>query len=201
MEVGAGFGTFCEEIGRVKMFDRGIAVEPTPGLAQTCRNKGLEVIQKPIEQVKLEKDSVDVIACFEVLEHLFAPREYLRACAALLSPGGLLVLTCPNIKGFDLVVLKERSATIDAEHLNYFHPKSLSLLADTVGLKVLELTTPGKLDCELVRKMVIGRSFDLNDQPFLRGILIDRWEEVGGRFQDFLANNRLSSHMWMVAQK
>jgi 2-polyprenyl-3-methyl-5-hydroxy-6-metoxy-1,4-benzoquinol methylase/ribosomal protein S27E len=201
MEVGAGFGTFCEEIQKHHWFDRVIAVEPTPGLAETCRKKGLEVIEKPVEQITLSPGSVNVIACFEVIEHLFSPRDYLRSCASLLAPEGLLVVTCPNIKGFDLVTLREISGTVDVEHLNYFHPDSLSRLARESGLEVLEVTTPGKLDAELVRKKVLGGEFDMQKQPFLKQILIDRWEDAGAAFQEFLAANRLSSHMWLVARK
>ena len=31
--------------------------------------------------------------------------------------------------------------------------------------------------------------------------LIDRWDELGADFQEFLAAHRLSSHMWLVARK
>jgi 2-polyprenyl-3-methyl-5-hydroxy-6-metoxy-1,4-benzoquinol methylase len=201
MEVGAGFGLFCEEIKKLGFFDRVIAVEPTPDLAETCRKKGLEVFEQPVEKVTLEPGSVNVIACFEVLEHLFSPREYLRSCASLLAPGGLIVLTCPNIKGFDIVTLREVSDTVDVEHLNYFHPDSLSRLVRACGLDVLEVSTPGQLDAELVRKKALAGEFDLSGHPFLKQLLLDEWDRLGGVFQEFLAANQLSSHMWLVATK
>jgi len=37
---------------------------------------------------------------------------------------------------------------------------------------------------------------NLSTQPFLQQILIDEWDRVGGAFQQFLADNQLSSHMW-----
>lgn len=43
-DVGAGFGTFCEEIRRQKFFEKIVAIEPSPALANTCRKKGLDVI-------------------------------------------------------------------------------------------------------------------------------------------------------------
>ena len=49
LDVGAGFGTFCEEISKLGVFERVIAVEPSYDLASTCRLKGLEVIESPIE--------------------------------------------------------------------------------------------------------------------------------------------------------
>ena len=131
MEVGAGFGIFCEEIKKAGFFDRVIGVEPTPDLAETCRKKGLEIIEKPIEQVVFQDEKIDVVASFEVIEHLFCPREFIESCFSLLSPGGLLVLTCPNVKGFDISVLGPVSDAVDVEHLNYFNLGSLSgLLTD-----------------------------------------------------------------------
>ncbi|MCC6906218.1 MAG: methyltransferase domain-containing protein, partial [Anaerolineae bacterium] len=201
LEVGAGFGTFCEEIRAGSAFERIIAVEPTPDLAETCRARGLEVIATPIEEVSLPAGSVDVVASFEVLEHLFSPQRFVEDCSKLLAPGGLLIVTCPNIRGFDLVTLGPLSETIDVEHLNYFHPASLRLLFERCGLEVLEVQTPGQLDAELVRKKALAGEIDLSSQPFLQQILLDEWERAGATFQSFLADNLLSSHMWVIGRK
>ena len=201
LEVGAGFGTFAEEMQRLGLFRRVVAVEPTPDLARTCRERGLEVIEKPFEQVGSEVGQVDLVASFEVLEHLFSPREFVQHCASVLAPGGLLVLTCPNVKGFDISVLQALSDSVDVEHLNYFHPASLSRLVSAHGFSVLEVTTPGKLDAELVRKKALAGLLSLEGQPFLQQVLIDDWDQLGATFQQFLASHGLSSHMWLVARR
>ncbi len=201
LEVGSGFGTFCEELRALGTFENLLAVEPTPGLAETCRSRGINVIEKPIESVELEAGAADVVACFEVIEHLFDPTEFVRQCARILAPGGLFIATCPNVKGFDIATLQGLSGAVDPEHLNYFHPESLSHLVRTCGFTVLEVQTPGRLDAELVRKKALSGEFDLSRQPFLEQVLVKDWDRVGDAFQDFLSENRLSSHMWIVAQK
>lgn len=201
VEVGAGFGTFNEEVLKLNVFNRVVAIEPTPDLAKICRSKTLEVIELPIERVDLEKSQVDVIASFEVIEHLFDPDQFIERCASILSPGGLLVLSCPNVFGFEIQVLQEASDSVDVEHLNYFHPKSLSKLIEDKGMKVIEIQTPGELDAELVRKKTLSKKFDLTGQSFLKHILIDEWATFGQDFQKFLIDKGLSSHMWIVAQK
>ncbi len=201
LEVGAGFGTFCEEARRTGRFARVVAVEPAPDLAEACRSRGIEVIEAPIEAAALDGLAFDVIASFEVLEHLFSPAAFVASCASLLRPGGLLVLTCPSVKGFDVSVLGPASDTVDAEHLNLFHPASLSTLVERAGLELVETSTPGRLDLELVRKKALQGAVDLADQPFVRQLALERYDELGAAFQDFLAEHGLSSHLWLVARR
>jgi len=201
LEVGAGFGTFCEEMSARDFFKRIIAVEPTPDLANTCRSKGLEVIELPIEKVSLEGLKTDIVVSFEVIEHLFSPREFLSACESILLPGGFIIITCPNIKGFDIMTLQELSDSVDNEHLNYFNPCSLANLLSDCGFEIMQVLTPGKLDAELVRKKILAGEYDISTQPFLKEILINQWDNIADLFQQFLADNLLSSHMWAVARK
>lgn len=201
LEVGAGFGTFCEELQSRNIFKKIVAVEPTPSLAETCRNKGITTIEKPIEKIILnEEEKFDVVVNFEVIEHLHSPLEFINQCKKLLKKNGLFVVTCPNGKGFDIITLNEISNTIDHEHLNYFNPDSLSLLLQKCGFDILEVSTPGVLDADLVRNAVTEGGFSLENQPFLKSILIDNWKTCGKLFQEFLIANKLSSNMWIVAK-
>jgi SAM-dependent methyltransferase len=142
-----------------------------------------------------------MVASFEVIRHLFASADFIRQCARLLSPGGLLILTQPNIKGFDRVVLRALSATMDSEHLNYFYPACLSRLVEAKGLEVLEVETPWKLDAELVRHEALTGELDLSGQPFLRRVLVHEWDPVELSFQRFLADAGLSSQMWLACRR
>lgn len=206
MEVGAGFGIFGEEMKKTGLFKRVIAVEPTPYLAEDCRKRNLEVVELPIEQVDATRllrpgEAINVMASFEVIEHLFSPRDFLRQCADFLAPGGLLIITCPNGKGFDVMTLGPLSSAVDVEHINIFNPASLTLLMQTCGFEVIDTQTPGKLDAELVRKQLLCGRLDPLAHPFLKQILVDEWDEKGQAFQQFLVENRLSSNMLLVGRK
>lgn len=200
LEVGAGFGTFCSELLARDVFTRVVGVEPTPGLAATCRERGIEVIEKPVEQV--EADAVgkfDVVASFEVIEHLFDPAEFAGHMRRLLRPGGLMMLTCPNGLGFDIETLGPLSTTVDHEHLNYFNPQSLPRMLADAGMEVLEVITPGQLDAELVRNQALAGALSLAGQPFLQKVLVDEWDAHGAAFQEFLVARGMSSNLWVVA--
>lgn len=191
VDVGAGFGTFCEIMMGTGQFRRVIAVEPCQELAESCRSHGVETLAGAIEEIDLEDFSV--ITAFELIEHLFCPRKFIEDCHRALTEGGLLILTTPNIKGFDLAMLGELSQNIGGpNHLQLFHPESLKLLLENCGFEVLEWSTPGKLDAEIVRRKINDGEFD--GFPFLTFLLTDD-------FQRFLVEKRLSSHMMMVARK
>jgi SAM-dependent methyltransferase len=202
LEVGAGFGTFCSELMSRRVFSRVVGVEPTPGLAETCRQRGIEVLERPVEHIDTAKaGQFDVVASFEVIEHLFNPIEFVGHMQRLLRPGGLMMLTCPNGLGFDVETLGMLSSTVDHEHLNYFNPASLSDMLARSGMEVLESFTPGRLDAELVRNQALSGAYSLADQPFLRKLLVEEWEQHGTAFQEFLVARGLSSNLWVVARK
>lgn len=200
VDVGAGFGTFCQEMQSRGRFAKTVAMEPTPSLARTCKERGLEVWDIPIESIEEGARTADIVTAFEVIEHLFEPGVLFEKCRHLLQVGGLLVITCPNFEGFDVQTLGPLSDTVDLEHLNYFTPTSLASLAERKGFEVLEVLTPGELDAELVHKAVVSGDLGLSDQPFLERVLVRDWERLGGPFQAFLRDNGLSSHLWLVAR-
>ncbi len=151
LEVGAAYGIFCDEVRALGKFDRIVALEPTPDLAQRCRDLGFETIESPYEKVVL-KTPVDVIAHFEVIEHLFDPGDFLEWCFNALVPGGFIVCTCPNIEGLETLTAGAASNAVDHEHINLFSPSSLSHLFGHHGFQSVEILTPGELDIDLLQR-------------------------------------------------
>lgn len=201
LDVGAGFGSFCGEIQRRRAFDKVVALEPNPSLAESCRNKGIITVDQPIEKADLAGIQVDMVVAFEVIEHLHNPVDFINSAAVLLPANGILVLTCPNVEGFDILMLQEHSQSVDPRHLNLFNPKSLAVLLERCGFEVLHTLTPGLLDAELVRTALLEGEIPVPHDPFLKQILLDDWDRLGGPFQNFLAENTLSSHLWIAARK
>ena len=202
VEVGPGFGTFVSLAQRSGSFAKVLAVERTPEMAKACRDRGVYVIERAVEDLAPgEIDAADVLVSFEVIEHLFDPAAYLRSAARLLRDGGLLLLTCPNGEGFDTAALGALSGQVDSEHVNLFNPDSLVRLLKRSGFEVIESETPGRLDAELVREAAIEGKIDLSADPFLKRVLLDEWERLGGPFQKFLAGNGLSGHLRILSRK
>jgi len=165
-----------------------------------AEKKGIETIESSVEDIKM--NNISVITAFELLEHIYAPIDLLKTCHRVLRRNGLIILTTPNIKGFDLMTLGKISDNINGpNHLNYFNPKSIGIILGRAGFSVLEILTPGKLDAEIVRSKILSGKYKTSGNPFLKELLVDNWDELHGVFQDFLSKNRLSSHLWAVAIK
>lgn len=200
LDIGAGNGIFAKEMMERRAFNRVVALEMSKVCCDECRKKGVETIESPVEKVNMK--NVGVITAFELLEHIYAPGLLLKTCHGILKKNGLLILTTPNIKGFDLLTLGKISENINGpNHLNYFNPKSIEIILEKAGFSVLEILTPGKLDAEIVRSKILSGKYKVDRNSFLKEILVDNWEGLHEAFQNFISKNRLSSHLWAVAIK
>ena len=201
-EIGPGFGTFAALANESGFFSAISVVERTPSMAEACRAKGLHVIESTLEDVTNNIfEAADVVVCFEVIEHIFEPMDFLAGISRILKPGGLLMFTCPNGKGFDTEMLREAAPSVDTEHVNLFNLESAAVLLNRSGFEVMCAETPGRLDVELVRRAALGQEVNLIYDPFWRTLLLDKFETIGLGFQRFLVEHKLSGNMRVIARK
>ncbi len=201
LEIGAAYGYFCEEIKKFKYFDKVIGIEPTPDLAKILRSKKIDVIENSYEEAKLNY-KVDVIVNFEVIEHLFNPKEFLKWCFNNLNPGGCLYLTCPNIGGFETTVLGKESGTIDHEHINLFNTKSIHSLIKNTGFEKVTVKTPGVLDLDIVKQSFLSKKINKNRLgKFIFNLINSDNLVAQQKFQKYLIQSNNSSHMMIIAYK
>ena len=201
IDVGAGYGIFLEEIKKNKDFSEVYAIEPNIELAKCCRGKNIRVIEKPVEKVNKSEVQASVICSFEVFEHLYDPEAFIMSMKSLLKPGGLMVFTTLTISGFDLQILWDRSKSISPpHHINFFSTEGLKKLIKRCGLIELEISTPGKLDVDIV-KNTYEEYPDLQLPRFLTYIFKNRDSITLNQFQSFLSANSLSSHARVIARK
>jgi len=94
LELGSSHGAFVALMSRAGYNATGL--ELSPSIVEFARQTfGVSVLQGPIEDQALARDSIDVIAAMDVLEHLADPLATIRRCAALLRHGGAFVLQTP----------------------------------------------------------------------------------------------------------
>ena len=196
-EIGAGFGIFLEELGKLWPHCQCIAIEPSREMAQICASKGLTVLEKMFEDLAAVDNNFDLLATFELVEHLQNPFEFFSKARRSLRSRGVLFFTTLSGFGLDIQLLGKDSKSVSPpHHLNFFNPKSIELLLKRCGFEQVETSTPGRLDWSIVENSIKEGS---NPGPFW--LRFARHADTGAKeeLQAWLSANGWSSHMQIIA--
>jgi len=100
VDVGCGGGLLCEPLARLGASVAGIdlAAASVEVAAEHARAGGLTIDYRvaAAEDLVAERARFDLVCAMEVVEHVADPAGFLAACAALVRPGGGLVLATLN---------------------------------------------------------------------------------------------------------
>ena len=147
LDVGCGFGLFLDKARGLGYETMGI--EPTAGASAYAKESlGLSVIQTTVEQAEVIAESLDIVTCWHVLEHLSDPVGALLKFRQWLRPGGLLAVEVPNeLEGslHRITLLKRRRGWVPYTqppcHLFYFTLTSLVSLVTKCEYHVIHQGT------------------------------------------------------------
>jgi len=198
-DVGAGSGAFCMALEASGYFKKVYAVDVADKCIEACESNNLNTIKGSVED--LEDNSFDLITMNDLIEHVFNPKAFLEGCLNKLTVGGYLIIATPNGEGFDFKIMKDQTLNITPpEHINYFNPESIKHLMTDVGFTKVDAITPGILDVGIIQRSV-ENGFELEERNEWLAHLLTMPEGVLDTFQDFIAENNLSSHMLIFARK
>ena len=199
-EVGAGFGIFLEHFQKIYPKIRFLAIEPSPMMALECKSRGVDVHEDIAENLPDNFPKSDLVVSFEVLEHAWSPRDFLKSLIKITRPGGHILISTLCIDGFDLQILWENSSQISPpHHLNFISLKGFEDLFIDVGLEGIEISTPGRLDVDIVSNALLKNNDLLENNRYIDKLLQDK--NLSKSFQKFIMKNNLSSHAWIIARK
>jgi len=200
VDVGAGYGIFLEEWKALYPQSRAIAIEPSNHLSEVCRDKGLEVVENIAEKVIGYDNIADLVICFEVLEHVYDPLSFIKTLSAFVKPGGYLMVSTLGVDGFDIQALWEKSNSVSPpHHINFLSVEGFYKLFERAGLRNIDVITPGVLDVDIVRNAYNKDPSVLSQNRFFRKIIEN--DSLSESFQNYLINENLSSHTWVMAKK
>ena len=197
-DVGGGYGIFAEVMKQYSSSPINI-IEPAPHLAEVCRKKGFNVVEKFLEDVLQAdlKNNPKCFVCFELFEHLHDPKEFLLNLNRLMQPDDLFIFTTLSGVGLDIQVLWEKSPSVSPpHHLNFFNPRSIKIILERTEFKNIEVTTPGKLDID-----ILNNNKNSIKSKFWSTFLKIADEECCRQWQSMISNTGWSSHMMVVCNK
>ncbi len=86
LDVGSGSGIFLDAWRLLHPEADCYAIEPHPDSAEICKNKSIRVFQGFAEEAHIYSASVDLLTCFEVIEHVYDPFHFIQSLHKLVTP-------------------------------------------------------------------------------------------------------------------
>ncbi len=152
------------------------------------------------EPARLSGPPCHAALLLESLDRVDEPDALLRHTWDRLSPGGLIFVTALVASGFDVATLGLNNLYVyPPDRTNCFTIAALERLLTRAGFTLLEVSTPGVLDVEVVRAH-LARDPALSISRFERQ-LVEADPETREAFQAFLQDRRFSSFARYVGRK
>jgi 2-polyprenyl-3-methyl-5-hydroxy-6-metoxy-1,4-benzoquinol methylase len=125
LEIGCARGSFLE-LAQSKGWEV-TGVEISPGAAkQAAVRTDRPVHAGPLETAGFADAMFDVVAGWDVLEHVPNPSAFLTEVHRILKPNGGLILSCPNVDTWPPRLFRGKWWTLKPnEHLWHFSPRTL----------------------------------------------------------------------------
>jgi 2-polyprenyl-3-methyl-5-hydroxy-6-metoxy-1,4-benzoquinol methylase len=146
LEIGSGSGFFLEE-AKSRGWDVS-GCELSEPAYEFSRSRGINVLNLTLHEAGFANDEFDVVTAFDVLEHIYDPKNFIREVKRILKPNGILFLYVPNLDSASFHLMGEGAHFIwPTHHLTYFTPETLSSFLKTLEFQLVFLETKG-LDFE-----------------------------------------------------
>ena len=133
LEIGCGHGEFL-----VEAQSRGYMVEGLEYSSHAAAEANSSLRCNAVRVGSPEVDSLtpstyNLIAAFDVIEHLRSPRQSLAYLYTALEPGGVIAIVTPSLDSWSRHLLGRYWMEYKTEHLTYFSRKSLARLLEILG--------------------------------------------------------------------
>lgn len=126
LDVGCGTGRMLSYFSEVEKYGVDISVD----MAKMCRDKGIEACMGNVEDLPYLDESMDMVICTDVLEHVFDLHKTLSEINRVVKRGGHIILRVPQNE--DLTPYLEESYPFEYVHLRMFSKSSLELYCTKV---------------------------------------------------------------------
>jgi len=146
LDVGCGAGLLAEPLARLGA--KVTAVDAAPGLiaAAELHARGQELgIDYRVAAIEELSGAFDLVTSLEVVEHVAEPAAFIRALAARVAPGGLLILSTPNQTALSRLLMVGAAEAFRAipkgthDFDKFIGPDRMKVLLGEAGLKCIDV--------------------------------------------------------------
>ena len=200
IELGSGPGQFVKYLNDNGLDSFGLDIDESSVIKAENIN-GVKVCCTNIEDDELKFPRSGLILMYEIIEHLINPKNIIEKVFSSLKNGGYLIITTPNAAGGSEILIHPEtkgrfltSALYPPYHINAFTVHSLYYLLLDIGFHISEISTPGRLDMEML---------DLHTDMFkdINFGSDNNKHAIFEKFQSIIATTLGSGHLQIIAQK
>ncbi len=142
LEIGCGNGFLLEEAIKIG-FNKVAGVEPSLDAFHQANYVIKSAIKVDIlRQKQFHQNSFDLIAAFQVFDHIANPNKFLSICHSLLKPEGILVLMNHDVASLSAKILGEKSPIYDIEHPFLYSQNTIRRTLENNNYKVMKIYSP-----------------------------------------------------------
>ncbi|MDD5277974.1 MAG: class I SAM-dependent methyltransferase [Methylovulum sp.] len=167
LEIGCGSGDFLMTMQRQGWKVNGL--EPSETAADSAKQQGLNVACGILETAEIPAGHYDMIVAWMVIEHLHYPMAGLAKLQQALKPGGVLVISVPDLGGLDFRLFKQHYYSLHLpNHLFHYTQPTLKQLISKAGFSQTQFfwhRNPNNLLASLTR------IFAIRQQPRLESFM------------------------------
>jgi len=144
LDIGCATGMLIEWVKRRGWTEKGVEVcQPAAEYGRNTRE--VDIFAGVLEHAGLESESFDIVHCSHLIEHLNNPSGFLIEVRRVLKHGGHLIVTTPNIAGFQSRLFRESWRSLIPDHLYLFSVRTLTKLLRQSGFETVRHKTWGGL--------------------------------------------------------
>jgi O-antigen biosynthesis protein len=171
LEIGCGAGATGMAIKQKYPDTLYIGMELEGSAVAIAKTRLDRVIEADIEktdpgQLGIERESLNLVICADVLEHLYDPWKVLDIVRHYLKPGGKIIASIPNVQNISLIFnliqgnwTYEKYGLLDATHIRFFTLNEIFKLFRGTGYNVTHCATVLQSSLEGIwpRDLEVGR--------------------------------------------
>ena len=133
LDIGCSNGFFLDELLK-RGYQNLYGCEPSTEAKEMASEKIRDNIFTGFFEDKVYEDNFfNLICCFQTLDHLSNPLDFLKTCYKKLKTNGAVYIIVHNTNALQYKIFREKSPIIDVEHIYLFNPDNLKLLLSKAG--------------------------------------------------------------------
>jgi SAM-dependent methyltransferase len=159
LEIGSGNSYFLKQLVYKEVLATGLELNQAE--VDNAISCGLNVERKDFFSIKTDLVKFDVIALFQVLEHMWDISLFFKKASDLLETKGKIIFSVPNSNPYLYVSDKYHTLNLPPHHMGLWDKQSVKLVGEEFGFKLLECQTERLSNDELIRLFENSNTSDL----------------------------------------